>query len=112
MLHRLVTVLDALDTQVPIPLWEAASRTPQPTDGHLPATGVLAELKVARDKRMAPAAISDLDTYTVLSRFAVDRTGMQVKRLDMIIQWQNGRKEIVWPEEIHTSSAIFGKAVP
>lgn len=57
------------------------------------------------------AAIVDLDTYTVLGRFAVDRTGMQVKRLDMIIQWQNGRKEIVWPEEIHTSSAIFGKAV-
>jgi branched-chain amino acid transport system substrate-binding protein len=58
------------------------------------------------------AAISDLDTYTVLGRFAVDRTGMQVKRLDMIIQWQNGRKEIVWPDEIRTSSAIFGKAVP
>jgi branched-chain amino acid transport system substrate-binding protein len=57
------------------------------------------------------AAIFDLDTYTVLGRFAVDRTGMQVKRLDMIIQWQNGHKEIVWPEEIHTSSAIFGKAV-
>ncbi len=57
------------------------------------------------------AAIVDLDTYTVLGRFAVDRTGMQVKRLDMIIQWQVGRKEIVWPEEIHTSSAIFGKAV-
>jgi hypothetical protein len=51
VLHRLVTVLDALDTQVPIPLWEAASRTPQPTDGHLPATGVLADLKSARDKR-------------------------------------------------------------
>jgi hypothetical protein len=51
MLHRLVTVLDALDIQVPIPLWDAASRTPQPTDGHLPATGVLAELKSARDKR-------------------------------------------------------------
>jgi branched-chain amino acid transport system substrate-binding protein len=57
------------------------------------------------------AALVDLDTYTVLGRFAVDRTGMQVKRLDMIIQWQNGRKEIVWPEEIRTSSAIFGQAV-
>jgi branched-chain amino acid transport system substrate-binding protein len=57
------------------------------------------------------AAFFDLDTYTVLGRFAVDRTGMQVKRLDMIIQWQNGRKEIVWPDTIHTSSPIFGKAV-
>jgi hypothetical protein len=50
-LHRVVTVLDALDVQIPIPLWEAASRTPQPTDGHLPATGVLGELKAASDKR-------------------------------------------------------------
>ncbi len=56
------------------------------------------------------AAFFDLDTYTVIGRFAVDRTGMQVKRLDMIIQWQDGRKEIVWPEAIKTSSPIFGKA--
>jgi hypothetical protein len=46
-LHRLATVLDALDYNVPISLWEAASRTPQPNDGHLPATGVLSELQKA-----------------------------------------------------------------
>jgi len=40
-------VLDALDYQVPIPLWEAASRSPQPTDGYLPPTGVLSELQQA-----------------------------------------------------------------
>ena len=56
-LHRLVTVLDALDVQMPIPLWEAASRTPQPTDGHLPATGVLAELNSASDKGEGARAI-------------------------------------------------------
>ncbi len=48
-----------------------------------------------------------LDNYSVLGRFAVDRTGMQVKRLDMLIQWQRGRKEIVWPEEMRTRPAIF-----
>lgn len=50
-LHRLATVLDALDTRVPIPLWEAASRTPQPSGGHLPPTGVLSELQDAAKKR-------------------------------------------------------------
>ena len=30
LLHRLVTVLDALDYEVPIPLWDEASKTPQP----------------------------------------------------------------------------------
>jgi hypothetical protein len=43
-LHRLATVLDALDIDVPIGLWDTASRTPQPATGHLPETGVLAEL--------------------------------------------------------------------
>lgn len=50
-LHRLVTVLDALSYQVPIPLWDAASRTPQPTDGFLPETGVLSRLQDAAKKR-------------------------------------------------------------
>lgn len=43
-LHRIATVLDALDIEVPIPLWDAASRTPQPPGGYLPDTGVLADL--------------------------------------------------------------------
>jgi hypothetical protein len=51
LLHRLATVLDALDYNVPIPLWEAASRTPQPTGGHLPETGVLAELQEAAKRK-------------------------------------------------------------
>ncbi|MGQ0455763.1 MAG: hypothetical protein ACT4OU_01745 [Hyphomicrobium sp.] len=50
-LHRLATVLDALLYQVPIPLWDAASRTPQPAGGHLPATGVLTELQDASKKQ-------------------------------------------------------------
>ncbi len=51
LLHRLATVLDALDYQVPIPLWEAASRTSQPSAGHLPATGVLSQLQQASVKK-------------------------------------------------------------
>ena len=51
LMHRLVTVLDALDYNVPIPLWNAASQTPQPTDGYLPATGILSDLKIAAKRR-------------------------------------------------------------
>jgi hypothetical protein len=50
-LHRLATVLDALDYHVPMRLWEAASRSPQPTTGHLPATGVLSELQDAARRK-------------------------------------------------------------
>jgi hypothetical protein len=49
LLHRLVTVLDALDYEVPIPLWDEASKTPQPSDGDLPETGALTSLKEASD---------------------------------------------------------------
>lgn len=48
-LHRLLAVLDALDCDVPIPLWDAASKMPQPNDGYLPETGVLSQLKAASD---------------------------------------------------------------
>jgi nucleotide-binding universal stress UspA family protein len=49
LLHRLVTVLDALDYNVPMSLWDATSKTPQPNDGDLPETGALTELKQAAD---------------------------------------------------------------
>lgn len=50
LLQRLVTVLDALGEEVPIPLWELAAKTPQPNDGHLPETGLLTTLKEAADR--------------------------------------------------------------
>jgi hypothetical protein len=49
-LVRVATVLDALDYQVPMRLWEAAGRSPQP-GGHLPETGVLSELQAAAKGR-------------------------------------------------------------
>jgi hypothetical protein len=50
-LHRLATVLDALDIEVPIALWDAANRLPQPTGGYLPETGVLADLAEAGKRK-------------------------------------------------------------
>jgi hypothetical protein len=46
-LDRPATLLDALDLDVPIAIWDAAGRTPQPSGGYLPETGVLAELAEA-----------------------------------------------------------------
>jgi hypothetical protein len=57
LLHRLVTVLDALDYNVPIPLWDAASQTPQPNDGFLPETGMLTQLKEAAEANQAGKTI-------------------------------------------------------
>lgn len=57
LLHRLATVLDALDYQVPMELWRVASSTPQPNDGHLPETGVLTELQLASEHRESARTI-------------------------------------------------------
>jgi hypothetical protein len=52
-LHRVVTVLDALDISVPLTLWEAAGRVAQPAGGYLPATGVLGDLAQASQQKEA-----------------------------------------------------------
>lgn len=63
LLHRLATALDALDYQIPIPLWEAASRTPQPAGGHLPGTGTLSQLAdAAKQKQVARTVLLTLET--------------------------------------------------
>ncbi len=48
-----------------------------------------------------------LDTMTIIGRFGVDRTGKQVRQQAFIIQWQNGQKELVWPETIKTAEPRF-----
>lgn len=51
--------------------------------------------------------IISLDTVTVLGRFKVDSAGMQVGHNSFIIQWQNGKKEIVWPQKMQTAQPVF-----
>jgi hypothetical protein len=64
VLHRLATVLDALDIDVPRAIWEAAGRIPQPATGHLPETGVLAELAaVAKLKEPGRTALTAMRAF-------------------------------------------------
>lgn len=48
-----------------------------------------------------------MDATSILGRYGVDRTGMQIKHFNLIIQWQNGKKEVVWTEELRTANPIF-----
>jgi hypothetical protein len=64
-LHRLATVLDALDYNVPVPLWNLASRSEQPQSGYLPATGILSAMKQASEERhIAATALYALRTIS------------------------------------------------
>lgn len=51
--------------------------------------------------------IATLDTVTVLGRFKVNSAGMQVGHNSFIIQWQNGKKEIVWPQKRQTARPVY-----
>lgn len=48
-----------------------------------------------------------LDTVTIIGRFRVDITGMQVGHNPLLIQWQNGKKEIVYPSSMQTAAPKF-----
>jgi branched-chain amino acid transport system substrate-binding protein len=59
------------------------------------------------DRNRLRDILSAMDTMTIIGRYGVDRTGMQIKHFNLIIQWQKGKKEIVWPEELRTAQPIF-----
>ena len=45
-------------------------------------------------------AIAKFDTHTVFGAFKVDEGGFQVAHKMVLFQWQDGKKVIVWPEEL------------
>jgi branched-chain amino acid transport system substrate-binding protein len=53
--------------------------------------------------------IAKLDTVTIMGRFKVDEKGRQIGHNPILIQWQNGVKEIVYPTKLQTAPAIFLK---
>ncbi len=52
-------------------------------------------------------ALSELEIYTILGRYRVDRTGMNIKHFPWTVQLQKGKKEIVWPLEAQTAEPAF-----
>ena len=75
------------------------------------ATGQVLEAAIRQAKSTAPDLVRDvlfeMDIMTIIGRFGVDHDGKQVRQHTFIIQWQAGRKEIVWPQEIQTATPIF-----
>ena len=59
------------------------------------------------DGERVRSALFQLDTMTIIGRFGVDATGKQVRQQTFIIQWQHGRKELVWPKRLRTSEPWY-----
>ena len=51
--------------------------------------------------------ILSLDLNTVFGAFKVDQDGLQVAHKYLLFQWQDGKKVIVWPEELAPGKPRF-----
>ncbi len=105
LLHKTITVLDALEYNVPIPLWNLANNKPQPSRGYLPETGHLSRLTAAAKQNqtertilmaisaIGPNDISEAhvlvlqDTIRALKAVGLERQARQVAVSALIQDW-------------------------
>jgi branched-chain amino acid transport system substrate-binding protein len=59
------------------------------------------------DREKVRATILKLDVNTAFGAFRVDKDGFQVAHKMVTFQWQDGKKVIVWPEEIAPGKPRF-----
>lgn len=59
------------------------------------------------DKNKIRETLSSLDTTSIIGRYGVDNNGQQIKHSNLIIQWQNGKKRVVWPKNVSTATPVF-----
>jgi branched-chain amino acid transport system substrate-binding protein len=59
------------------------------------------------DSEKLREAILKMDHNTVFGGFRVDRGGLQIAHKMLLFQWQDGKKVIVWPEELAPGKLRF-----
>jgi branched-chain amino acid transport system substrate-binding protein len=61
------------------------------------------------DKTKIKQSLAGLDTVTILGRYGVDPSGMQLRQFPLTLQWQKGKREIVWPEDMRTAKPAVAR---
>jgi branched-chain amino acid transport system substrate-binding protein len=61
------------------------------------------------DKDKLKQSLAGLDTVTIIGRYGVDPTGMQLRQFPLTLQWQKGKREIVWPEDMRTAKPVVAR---
>ena len=80
---------------------------------HAPAYGACQVLGEAvkragsLDRAKIRDVISRMDYNTVFGPFRVDRDGVQIAHKGVLFQWQDGKRAIVWPEELAPNPPRF-----
>jgi branched-chain amino acid transport system substrate-binding protein len=75
------------------------------TSGQILEAAIKNAQSIERNKLRS--VLLSLDTITVIGRYGVDKKGMQAKHFNVIVQWQNEEKKIVWPEGLKTANPVF-----
>ncbi|MBI3988168.1 MAG: amino acid ABC transporter substrate-binding protein [candidate division NC10 bacterium] len=75
------------------------------------AAGQVLEAAVTKvgslDREKIRDTLANLDMVTVYGRYKVDQDGLAIGHDVFLIQWQHGKKEIVWPERYATAKLIY-----
>ncbi len=59
------------------------------------------------DRKKIRDVLSTMDAMSIIGRYGVDKNGMQIKHFPITIQWQNGKKTVVWPEDVAKAAPII-----
>ena len=88
-----------------------AKKVPSYHAGSAYAASQILESAITQTKSLNHDKIRDyiraMDSVTVIGRFKVDHKGKQIGHNPIMIQWQKGEKEIVYPTKMQTASARF-----
>ncbi len=66
-----------------------------------------AEQAGSLDSHALRSELLEMETTTVFSDYAVDERGYQTANQGVFVQWQDGDKVVVWPEDVATHDARF-----
>lgn len=67
------------------------------------------EMADSVDSDKVRAAHTDLEFMSFYGAWDVDETGLQVGHTMVVMQWQNGKRVIVWPPEARTGEVLYPK---
>jgi len=61
------------------------------------------------DREALYQALLSLDVMTVVGRFALEADGRQARQTPVVIQWQHGRRNVVWPPAFAKTQPVFAQ---
>ncbi|WP_158089410.1 amino acid ABC transporter substrate-binding protein [Magnetofaba australis] len=56
--------------------------------------------------------LAKMNAVSIIGHYGVDRNGMQIKHFSLTTQWIQGRKQIVWPEQLASAPPQFDSLSP